>query len=349
MTQHSASGSLVVRRIIKNDTLSLYMEQSGLPFFQGYDQGDKSVTPTWSSATGKHPIATPKINSAKGTSYVLTEHTWMYNGQDLRFNSKSTSESWVASEVDSRFEYQGSTGSIRVVDNLASESNQDSDTLTYTGVAKAGESSYTLTLTLDITLCALSSSSYMGTIQASPSSTVSKDQTSVNLSTHLYNGNGEQTDYTVQWYKDTEADGTGKTKQVSRDDIDSQQLYIAKFYFGGSLVATAGITIVDIDDQFMVSLYKKAGETGVDEDNTVHVFGNVVNRSTMKVQSIAASSMWQFSCYKASDSSPIASSVASMTQEAMASGGYAVTDAYTKDADGNVYDVTVNGEVTFEI
>lgn len=334
------SASIAVRRIVKGDTLSLYFEQTGKPLFQGFNPETGVAVPSWTSATGDHPIVTPKVGSARGASVTLTNHVWEYNGNDLKF-SKSGS-GWETSSVDSRFQMNHSDGSLAIIGNLASKENEDVDTLNYSGDAISGTSTYPLTHTIDISICPLGSSSFGGGVTATSAIIGSVNGTTIEkttLSTFLYNANGTVTDYTVAWKKGSAAFGTGQTISVSRDDVDSHQLFIAEFSYDGAVVFRAGISITDISDQYQLQLYHAGTTQGVDESHSDTIKGKIINVTTSE-EVTPSSSSWSWKVYKTSDYSVVKSATDS---------SITITDSDTKDSSGNVFDVTVNGEVTFSL
>lgn len=336
---NSLSASISVRRIVKGDTLSLYFEQSGLALFQGFDPSTGTAIPAWTASS--YPCLTPKVGSARGQGVTLAEHKWSYNGADLKF--KATGSGWETSSVNAKFQMNHDDGSLRIVGNLASKDNQDADTLTYSGTAFVGSSSYPLSKTVDVQVCPVGSSSYVGGIMASSAHLDSTTTTST-LSTTLYNANGAVTGYTVDWYKDDELWKSGTTSNVSvgRDDVDSQQLFIAVFKVDGQEVCRAGISIIDTADEYKLDLYHKGTDQGVDETHSDTIAAKIYRTKDMQdLTGTAKNVTYKWTIYKSSDFSK---TIRTSTESTLT-----VANSDTSDKNGGVFDVTVNCDVTFEL
>ncbi len=332
------SSSIAVRRIVKGDTLSLYFDQQGLPLFQGFDPETGTAVPAWTAT--EYPVVTPKVGSARSQGVTLTQHIWKYNGTDLAF--PMTGSGWVTSSKDARFQMNYEDGSLRVVGNLASKDNQDSDTLTYEGTAVVGSSSYPMSKTIDIQICPVGSSSYGGGIMATTAA-LDTTTTSTKLTTTLYNANGAVSDYSVKWYKDTDAFKEGKEITVSRDDVDSQQLFIAVFLVDNQEVYRAGITITDTADEYKLDLYHANATQGGDESTKDKIGARIykVGKSdATQVTPSSASYTWKY--YKSTG-------FEELKTQTTTNNYIEVVDADTKDSEGNTFDITVFCEVEFEV
>ena len=189
------SATAPVRRTLKGDTLSLSLQTNGVPLFQGLNPDTFTVSPKWSES-GKHPVITPVIGSARKNNVTLTSHAWAYNGKDLGFSFSGTG--WETSAVDNRFKLNHTDGSLSIVADLASKVNQDSDTLKYSGVAVSGASTYPMEKSIDILVSMLGGSSYFGGVSAD-TTVLSKGQTQAVLKPWLFNSaGGEVFSYSVK-------------------------------------------------------------------------------------------------------------------------------------------------------
>lgn len=234
------SATAPVRRTLKGDTLSLSLQTNGVPLFQGLNPDTFTVSPKWSES-GKHPVITPVIGSARKNNVTLTSHAWAYNGKDLGFSFSGTG--WETSAVDNRFKLNHTDGSLSIVADLASKVNQDSDTLKYSGVAVLGASTYPMEKSIDILVSMLGGSSYFGGVSAD-TTVLSKGQTQAVLKPWLFNSaGGEVSSYSVKLYRGSGSDLAGtynnpesgitihrdKTGDTDKLYVDSHQLFVLEF------------------------------------------------------------------------------------------------------------------------
>ena len=269
------SATAPVRRTLKGDTLSLSLQTNGVPLFQGLNPDTFTVSPKWSES-GKHPVITPVISSARKNNVTLTSHAWAYNGKDLGFSFSGTG--WETSAVDNRFKLNHTDGSLSIVADLASKVNQDSDTLKYSGVAVLGASTYPMEKSIDILVSMLGGSSYFGGVSAD-TTVLSKGQTQAVLKPWLFNSaGGEVSSYSVKLYRGSGADLAGiynnpvsgitihrdKTGDTDKLYVDSHQLFVLEFIVDGAAVYRTGISIDDISDIYQLAL-NSIGQ--VDEDS----------------------------------------------------------------------------------
>lgn len=348
------SASQAVRRIVKGDTLSLYFETNGVPLFQGFDPNTYAVTPTWSAEDGKHPEITPKVESARKNSVSLVDHAWKYNGSEIKFNSGT---GWVTStNYPSTFKLNTTDGTLAIIGNLASKTNQDSDILTYNGNAMLSASVYPMEQSIDVLVSMLGASSYFGGINATTTA-LSKETTETTLTAWLFNGSGGNVaGFTCKVYRGSESDETyagefgssgsitvhrDKTGDADKLYVDSHQLFIVVFYVNGSAVFRGGISIDDVSDLYQLTLVSD-GEVS---ESTAQTFKCKIYKTSSsgasEVTPQAAEVTWTIL-----DNSLAVKRTATQDWATMLSTGLVVADADTKDNDGNIISVTVNCEVT---
>ncbi len=352
-TQVNLSASQAVRRIVKGDTLSLYFETNGIPLFQGLDPNTYAPTPAWTEA-GDHPVITPKVGSARKNSVTLTNHVWKYNGTTITFASGT---GWVAStNFVGKFKLNTTDGSLAIIDNLASQTNQDSDILTYSGTAMLSSSSYPMEKSIDILVSMLGGTSYFGGINAT-STVLDNDISTTTLTTWLFNAaGGNVSSYTCTIYRGSEDEAnkagefsSGGSITIHRDKtgdtdklyVDSHQLFIVVFNVNGEAVYRAGISIDDVADLYQLTLVS----TGEVDTDTSQVFKCKIVRSSAsgstEVTPASATVNWTIL-----DNTLKQVRTLQQTWAEMQSTGLAVTDADTKDDDGEIISVTVNCDVT---
>lgn len=345
------SATAPVRRTLKGDTLSLSLQTNGVPLFQGLNPDTFTVSPKWSES-GKHPVITPIIGSARKNNVTLTSHAWAYNGKDLGFSFSGTG--WETSAVDNRFKLNHTDGSLSIVADLASKVNQDSDTLKYSGVAVSGASTYPMEKSIDILVSMLGGSSYFGGVSAD-TTVLSKGQTQAVLKPWLFNSaGGEVSSYSVKLYRGSGTDLAGtynnpqsgitihrdKTGDTDKLYVDSHQLFVLEFIVDGAAVYRTGISIDDISDLYQLAL-NSIGQ--VDED-TNQIFRCIVTNCETGKAPRSISGNVTFVIYTDNNGSVQNKRSETMTWAKNVSDGFVVRNADTLDNNKNIIGVSVSAD-----
>lgn len=347
MTEYSLYTSLPVRKIVKGDTLSLYFTTNGVALFQGVNPDTGVPTPSWTADSG--PSITPHVGSARGASYSLEAHRWKYNGNDLKFSTSGSG--WETSTVDSRFRMNHTDGSIQIIGNLASKSNQDADTLEYSGVARQSEKvTFDVQKTVDIFISPLGSSSFGGGVSVESTAIGTVNGVVVN-STHitntvLFNSNGAVTSYTVKLLKGLDGttlatlpNGKISTFDITRDMVDGQELFIVEFYIDGNTEAVyrTGFTVIDIDDLYQAQA-DMDGEPSDNKDDVAYIKGKIINVRTNT--EVGASGNVVFKLVNNSDNSVLISKT--VPYQEFHDTGIPVTGADITDSQDNTISASAN-------
>lgn len=345
------SATAPVRRTLKGDTLSLSLQTNGVPLFQGLNPDTFTVSPKWSES-GKHPVITPIIGSARKNNVTLTSHAWAYNGKDLGFSFSGTG--WETSAVDNRFKLNHTDGSLSIVADLASKVNQDSDTLKYSGVAVSGASTYPMEKSIDILVSMLGGSSYFGGVSAD-TTVLSKGQTQAVLKPWLFNSaGGEVSSYSVKLYRGSGTDLAGtynnpqsgitihrdKTGDSDKLYVDSHQLFVLEFIVDGAAVYRTGISIDDISDIYQLAL-NSIGQ--VDED-TNQIFRCIVTNCETGKAPRSISGNVTFVIYTDNNGSVQNKRSETMTWAKNVTDGFVVRNADTLDNNKNIIGVSVSAD-----
>lgn len=345
------SATAAVRRTPKGDTLSINLQTNGVPLFQGLNPDTFTVSPKWSES-GTHPVITPNVSSARKNNVTLTSHAWAYNGKDLGFSFSGTG--WETSTVDNRFKLNHVDGSLSIVADLASKVNQDSDTLTYSGVAVLGASTYEMGKSIDILVSMLGGSSYFGGVSAD-TTVLSKGQTQAVLKPWLFNSaGGEVSAYSVKLYRGSGTDLAGtynnpasgitihrdKTGDTDKLYVDSHQLFVLEFIVDGAAVYRTGISIDDISDIYQLAL-NSIGQ--VDKDNN-QTFRCIVTNCESGKAPRSISGNVTFVIYTDNNGSVENKRSETMTWAKNVSDGFVVRNADTIDENNNIIGVSVSAD-----
>lgn len=254
-TNYSAQGCIPVRRVRNNDSLSISIE-STQPLFQGVDANNNNATPfpNWETDDAARPILTPVVKSAKGNIVSLSNHHWKY-GDTLLVFSGSTSGTFQLTG-DGKFGMDAN-GRLKIFKNLASSSSTSSDTLTYNGTAKIGDSStQDVSGFVTILIQPMGNNSYMGWITANRSIlTDVQNENTATLSARLWLSTTELTDFSVKWKNSAgEVLGSDKNLTVTRDMVNGSTLITCEFYHKDAQNACfrAGKVITDNADEYVI-------------------------------------------------------------------------------------------------
>lgn len=278
-TNFSAQGCIPVRRVRNNDSLSISIE-STQPLFQGVDANDDNATPfpNWETDDASRPILTPVVKSAKGNIVSLSDHHWKYGDTLLVFNGSTSGTFQLTS--DGKFGMDAN-GRLKIFKNLASSSSTSSDTLTYSGTAKIGDSStQDVSGFVTILIQPMGNNSYMGWITANRSIlTDAQNEDTATLSARLWLSTTELTDFSVKWKNSAgEVLGSDKTLTVTRSMVNGSTLITCEFYHKDAQNACfrAGKVMTDNADEYVI-----VGEvSNLIGDKAATITGNIKNTRT---------------------------------------------------------------------
>lgn len=351
MTDLSLFTSLPVRKIVKGDTLSVYMTVDGA-LFQGINPDTGTVTPTWNDTDG--PKITPNVGSARGLSYTLESHKWYYNNGEIEF---PTGSGWVTS-TDGKFKLNKADGTLQIVKDLASLTNQDVDTLKYSGVARQNEQVvYTVEKTVDVFISPLGSSSFGGSVQIESAVLGTLDSGTVISSTcvkevKLYNGEGEVSNFTVSIRKGLDgtylvqkvAAGSVSNTKITRDMVDGQQVFIVEFYIPSSTTAVyrTGFTVQDKDDLYQPHAYMEGNPSDTGDKGIIK--GYVYKVKTNEQATVSSGTV----TLKLVDSSNLSTiETFNVAYTTFRDTGITITKDHLTDSEGN--DITATANIQMDV
>lgn len=287
-------GTAVVKRLRTGHTLALQLTTSGAELYQTVDAGG-NVSPSW-SASGSHPIITPTGRSlTAGKTGTLSDWTWKYLGNALTFDANGAC---TTSRYASTFKVNPSTGVLEIIGNLASKTNVDNDTLTFTGKVTVDGVSAVMEKSIEVVIAQGGASSYWGNV-STDNAILDSGNTTTALRTTLMLGGVAVTGYTVNWYKNVK-DSAHKLSnfdatKVTRDIVDGTTLFIAEFVVSGAVVYTDGISITDQADEYYI-MTEVSGD--VTDTNTVTVKGTLASTRTKAKATGISSVDWKAYYYK---------------------------------------------------
>lgn len=235
------------------------------------------------------------VKSAKGNIVSLSNHHWKY-GDTLLVFSGSTSGTFQLTG-DGKFGMDAN-GRLKIFKNLASSSSTSSDTLTYSGTAKIGDSStQDVSGFVTILIQPMGNNSYMGWITANRSIlTDVQNENTATLSARLWLSTTELTDFSVKWKNSAgEVLGSDKTLTVTRDMVNGSTLITCEFYHKDAQNACfrAGKVMTDNADEYVI-----VGEvSNLIGDKAATITGRIKNTRTNAIVTPANVS-WNAKAYK---------------------------------------------------
>lgn len=354
--EFNAQGSVTIKRLRNGDTLYIMLEaKPGL--FQAVNKQleNNNVTPDWTVAANQ-PTITPKCYASRsGITPILSNHKWTYNGLELQFGSVG-SDNWCQCTNDSRFKMyvkkstpqstDPADGALKIVGNLASNTNPANDTITYNATVSVDGVEYQIQRSIDVIIHEAGASSYNGWITADDVNLTAEKEETV-LTANLLHGLETVSDYYIEWskYGDSEFTKAGASKDcksihINRSHVDDTAIFIARFFENssaynggkGTPLCMASIRIDDIADDYEI-IFNTDGDA-VGEGKPVTVTAWLRNATTgKKVEPDGA--VWGTQILHPETLAVIAES---------ASNSIKVTTAHT-DTDGTQHDVVVVSEV----
>ena len=214
-----------------------------------------AAVPNWKVA-GNQP--TVYVDLMSGTSKVTPDAggKWYYNNAEIEWEDASA----TAKSTDGRFQkvnnYPTSanpTAAIKIIDNIASNSNVNTDSLTYTGSYTLGGSPIGFSVSTFIRITGVSSAGIFGFVEFVGSNIVTEKNQVVTMYARLFSADGNEiiatetgTPFSTAWKMNNTSIGNGETK-----DVGGQRYYNAK------QISEANITdnsIIECDFSYVTTI-----------------------------------------------------------------------------------------------
>ena len=232
-----------------------------------------AAVPNWTVA-GNQP--TVYVDLISGTSKVTpdTGGKWYYNNVEIEWADASA----TAVSTDGRFQkvnnYPTSanpTAAIKIIANLASNSNVNTDSLTYTGSYTLGGSPIGFSVSTFIRITGVSSAGIFGFIEFIGSNIVTEKNQVVTMYAHLFGADGNEitatasgSPFSTAWKMNNASIGAGgdvtvngqtyhNAKQVSESQITDNSIIECNFSYittiDGTSTTLTYTTFENVDDQ----------------------------------------------------------------------------------------------------
>lgn len=227
-----------------------------------------AAVPNWTVA-GNQP--TVYVDLMSGTSKVTPDACgkWYYNNVEIEWNDASA----TAISTDGRFQkvsnYPTSanpTAAIKIIANLASNSNVNTDSLTYTGSYTLGGSPIGFSVSTLIRITGVSSAGIFGFIEFVGSNIVTEKNQVVTMYARLFSADGDEitATFSTAWKMNNTSIGAGgdvtvngqtyhNAKQVNESEITDNSIIECEFTYvvtiDGTSTTLTYTTFENVDDQ----------------------------------------------------------------------------------------------------
>lgn len=276
-------GSVTVKRMNRGWTLTMFL-QSTATLVQEIVGNQPGVDWTVSENS---PIVYPTVFSSTSGSAItaLSNAKWYYDGVQI-------------TEADERFQlttyrYAGmyDVPALKIKSNLGLSITEDK-MIRCEVTATVNGSGVPVNGSIAVSRRVSSSSTYTGEIASDNGAAFSDAITSLNLTANLRYGGAMAADYAVEWYRvspsddDGTPDGleslgkTGKTINITRDEVNNREVVLARYKVGSSVVYEDTITLLDLSDPYEVVFEHSNAGAIVDETNGLTTTVSVVKASS---------------------------------------------------------------------
>lgn len=274
MAATQVSGIMTITPLANGDNLNTTLN-STVPLYQTFKKGTTDFTPNWATMPdGDRPIVYPRVYSTlKGQVITPTDVTFKYNNVDMQFDETglSTMPEICAGKLR-LIDYAGSKA-LKVVGNLASDTNNDSDVISFTGAVSTGGQRLNVSAEIQILIEEATSNLYRLFMNI-PDDVIDGDEESITLTAQLYN-QGALVGSNVEFeFLDINGVVLQSKRQsnvlvVTRAMIDSELMIVCKAYVNNKFVMQEQRKVWDATDPHII-LFSQGNDVkqSVDEDVT---------------------------------------------------------------------------------
>src|SRR5690554_6936336 len=151
MSNLQVSGKLNISLLQNGDNLNTTLNATA-PLYQTFKKGTENFTPNWATMSDlDRPVIYPRVYSVMENRVIIpTDINWKYNNVAMSFDAQgiATAPDIAAGKIK-QIDYNGAKA-LRMIGNVASETNNDSDIITFIG--NINSSGQTVPVSADITL-----------------------------------------------------------------------------------------------------------------------------------------------------------------------------------------------------
>jgi len=275
------SGVISFTRVLDGDVINSHLFVTKPPI-QRLKEGTDTPLPDW-TITDNQPVIYPRVASqSKGKRIPITtgSEKWLYNGVAIDFTS------------DTRFKKVThddggvSVPALKIVENLASIDNLDTDVITFEAKTKISGVDYEVRATLEIRLEEMVGEPYDGFIEVTEGGVIDDNTPEVTATAILYKGGAVITEgVTYKWYrvgrdglKELKPDpATPNKMKFKESDVDSELTIKVEYFFNGVNVFNKSRSLTDETDTYHLRV-KIDGPQDLRDKDTCKLTPEVWNR-----------------------------------------------------------------------
>ena len=252
-----ATGGVSINLLVNGDNLNTTLNSTA-PLYQTFKKGTSDFKPNWATMSDSlRPIVYPRIFSVmEGRTLTPTDVSWKYNQVDIVFDGtgKATAPSIIAGKVQ-KVTYNGAEA-LKMIGNVASDTNNDSDTITFTGKVKS--SGQDVMVSSDITVLVEEGTNNLYRLFLMMLDDVlDPGQSSLQMTAVLYN-NGAQVSENVQ-FEFLKLDNTvirakdpSGVLAITPAMVDGELMVVGRAYIGSEVVAQEQKQVWDSTDPYVI-------------------------------------------------------------------------------------------------
>lgn len=257
MANLNVSGGVNISLLQNGDNLNTVL-LSNLPLYQTFKKGTQHYSPNWATLpSAQQPIIFPRIYSVmEAVTMIPANVSWKYNGIAMTFDGSgiATAPSICAGKIK-QIDYNGSKA-LQIIGNIASDANNDSDIITFTGTVSASGQTVNVSSESTILIEEAVANLYRLFINMTDD-VIDGAETSLTMTAALFNSGaqvatGVQYEFLDQAGTILRAKSTTPTFEVTRAMIDSELMVVCKAYVNGIVVAQEQRQVWDSSDPYVI-------------------------------------------------------------------------------------------------
>lgn len=257
MASLNVSGGVNITLLKNGDQLSVALISTA-PLYQTFRKGTSEFNPDWATmADAQRPVIYPRVYSVmEAAALTVTNVSWKYNSVAMTFDASGvcTYPDIAAGKVK-QVDYNGSKA-LKMVGNVASAANNDSDTISFSGNVNA--SGQTIDVSAETTLLVEESSANLYRLFLNMSDDVIDGaEESVTMTAALFLSGAAVSSGVQYEFLDINgtvlrAKNTSPAFTITKAMVDSELLVVCKAYVDDAVVATEQRQVWDSTDPYTI-------------------------------------------------------------------------------------------------
>ena len=257
MANLQVSGGLNISLLQNGDNLNTTLNATA-PLYQTFKKGTQDFSPNWATMSDlDRPVIYPRVYSVMENRVIVpSDISWKYNNVAMTFDAQgiATAPDIAAGKIK-QIDYNGAKA-LRMIGNVASETNNDSDIITFLGnVTSSGQ---TVPVSADITLLIEEGSNNLYRLfLVMTDDVIDNDEESLSMKAILYNNGalvatGAQFEFTDQAGNVLRVKGSSDTFVITKAMIDSELMVVCKAYVNNNIVTQEQRQVWDATDPYTI-------------------------------------------------------------------------------------------------